>query len=81
MIPLYHLIFLEEYKCLSKGSLESIKEFRDYFFSEEVTYLRMYGSTKAPSLLPRYHIDYIVHKETVRQIFLDGYGIHLFDLK
>ena len=41
----------------------------------------MYGGTKAPSLLPRYATNYIVHKEVVRQLFLDGYGSHLFDLK
>ena len=55
-----------ECKFLSKGALESIKEFGDYFFSEEGTYLRMYGGTKAPSLLPKYATDYIVHKEAVR---------------
>ena len=81
LIPLYQLIFLEEYKCLSEGTRESIKEFEDYFFSEEGTYLRMYGGTKAPSFMHRYAIDYIVHKEVVRQIFLDSYGSHLFDLK
>ena len=41
----------------------------------------MYGGTKAPSLLPRYAIDYIVHKEAVRQPFMDGFGSQLFDLK
>ena len=41
----------------------------------------MYGGTKAPSLLPRYATYYIVHKESVRHIFLDGFGSHLFDLK
>ena len=61
--------------------MESIKEFGYYFFSGEGTYLRKYGGTKAPSLMPRYATDYIVHKEAVRQLFLDGYGIHLFDIK
>ena len=41
----------------------------------------MYGGTKSLSLLPKYATDYIVHKEAIRQIFLDGFGIHLFDLK
>ena len=41
----------------------------------------MYGGTKSPSLLPRYATDYIVHKEAVRQVFLDGFGNYLFDLK
>ena len=41
----------------------------------------MCRGTKAPSLLPNYAIDYIVHKEAVRHLFLDGFGSHLFDLK
>ena len=36
---LYKLIFLKEFPCLSEGSLESIKEYGDYFFIEEGTYL------------------------------------------
>ena len=51
------------------------------FFSEEGTYLRMYGGTKAPSLLPKYSIDYIVHRESVRQFFLDRFGSFMFDMK
>ena len=80
-MPLYQLVFLEECKCLSEGDLESIKEFGDYIFFEEGTYLRMYGGTKSSSLLPKYATYYIVHKEAVRQLFLDGFGSHLFDLK
>ena len=78
---MYQLIFLEECPCFSEGALESIKEYGDFFYSQEGTYLRMYGGIKAPSLLPRYAIDYIVHKEAVRQVFLDGFGNYLFDLK
>ena len=36
---------------------------------------------KAPSLLPKYVTDYIVHKEAVRQLFLNGFGSYLFDIK
>ena len=79
--PLYKLIFLEDCPCLSEGAVESIKEYGDYFFIEEGMYLRMYGGTKAPSLLPMYEIDYIVHKEAVTQVFLDGFGNYLFDIK
>ena len=42
--PIYRLIFLEYFPCLSKGAIESIKEYGDYFFTKEGTYLRMYGS-------------------------------------
>ena len=41
----------------------------------------MYGGTKAPSLLPKYATYYIVLKEVVRHLFLNGFGNHLFDLK
>ena len=41
----------------------------------------MYGGTKSPSLLPKYPIDYKVNKEAVRQVFLEGFGNYLFDLK
>ena len=80
-MPLYQLVLLEECKCLFEGALESIQEFGDYFFSEEGTYLRMYGGAKAPSLLQKYATYYIFHKEAMRQLLLDGCGSHLFDLK
>ena len=80
-MPLYQLIFLEECKCMSEDALEAIREYGDYFFSEEGTYLRMYGGIKAPSLLPKYDTNYSVHKEAVRQLFLDGFGSFLFDMK
>ena len=79
--PLYKFIFLEDCPCLSEGAVESIKEYGDYCFTEEGTHLRMYGGIKAPSLLLKYATDYIVHKEEVRKLFLDGFGNHLFDIK
>ena len=78
---MYKFLFLEDCPCLSEGSVESIKEYGDYFFTEEGMYLRMYGGTKAPSLLRKYATDYIVLKEEIRKVFLDGFGNHLFDIK
>ena len=43
--------------------------------------MRMYGGTKAPSLLPKYTTYYVAHKEAVRQLFLDGFESYLFDMK
>ena len=80
-MPLYQLIFLEECKFLSEGDRDIIMESGDYFISEEGTYLRMYEGTKSPSLLPKYATDYVVHKEAVRQLFLDGFGSYSFDMK
>ena len=41
----------------------------------------MYGEFKAPSLFPRYATDYIVHKEAIRQLYIDGVGNFIFDMK
>ena len=41
----------------------------------------MYGGTRAPSLLSKYATYYIVHKEVVRQFFLDGFENFIFDMK
>ena len=41
----------------------------------------MYGGTKSPSLLPKYVTDYIVHKEALRQLFLNEFRSFLFYMK
>ena len=48
---------------------------------EEGMYIRMYGFSRAPYLLPKYATDYVVHKEAVRQVYLDGVGSFLFEHK
>ena len=66
LIPLYELIFLEECNCMSEEALKVVSEYGDYFFPKEGLYLRMYGGSKAPSLLPINATDYVIHKEVVR---------------
>ena len=41
----------------------------------------MYGGSKTPHLLLKYAMDYIVHKEAVGQVFIDGIGHFLFQKK
>ena len=41
----------------------------------------MFGGSRAPSLLPKYATDYIIHKNVVRKVFLDGIGSFLFEHK
>ena len=48
LIALYELIFLKEPNCLFDDAMDAICEYGDYFFSQEGTYLRMYGGSKAP---------------------------------
>ena len=39
----------------------------------------MYGGSRAPSLLPKYATNYIIHKVAVRQLYIDGIGNFLFE--
>ena len=52
-----------------------------YYLTEEGLYLRMFGSSRTPSLLPKYATDYVIHKEIVRKIYIHGAGSFLFEQK
>ena len=66
---------------MSEEALQLIEDYADYYLTEDGLYFRMLGGSRAPSLLPKYATDYIVHKEAVRQVFLDGIGNFLFEHK
>ena len=80
-MPLYTLIFLTECNCMSEEAFKVIAEHGSYYLIEEGMYIRMYGFSRAPSLLPKYATDYVVYKEAVRQVYLDGVGSFLFEHK
>ena len=61
--------------------MQVIEEYADYYLTKDGLYFRMYGCYRAPSLLPKYATDYVVHKEAVRQVFVDGIGRFLFEHK
>ena len=63
------------------GGVQLIEECADYYLTKDGLYFRMFRGSRAPSLLPKYATDYIIHKEAVRQVFLDGIGIFLFKHK
>ena len=81
IMPLYTMIFLKECNCRSEEALKFIEEYADYYLTEDEMYIRMYGYSREPSLLPKYATDYVVHKEAARQVFLDGIGSFLFKHK
>ena len=81
IMPLYTLIFLTEWKCMFEEAFKVIEEHGSYYLTEEGMYIRMYGCSRAPSLLPKYATDYVVHKEAVRQVYLDGVGSLLIEHK
>ena len=80
-MPLYTLIFLTECNCMSEEAFKFIEEYGSYYLIEEGMYIRMYGGSRAPSLLPKYATDYVLHKEAVRQVYIDGVGSFLFEHK
>ena len=81
IMPLYTLIFLTECNCMSEEAFKVIQEFEDYYLMEDGLYVRMYGGSKAPSLLPKYATDDVLHKEVVRHLYIDGVRNFLFEHK
>ena len=51
---------------MSEEAFKVIEEHGSYYLTEEGMYIRMYGGSRAPSLLPKYATDYVLHKEAVR---------------
>ena len=80
-MPLYTLILLVECNCMSKEAMKVVQDNEHYYFTEEGLYLRMFGGLRAPSLLPKYAIDYVIHKEVVTQLYIDGVDNFLFEQK
>ena len=78
-MPLYTLYLLVECNCVLEEALKVVQKNGNYYLSEDGLYLRMYGGSRAPSLLPRYATDYVIHKEVVRQLYIDGVVNFLFE--
>ena len=66
---------------MSEEAFKVIEEYGDYYLTEEGMYIRMYIGSRAPSLLPKYATDYVLHKEAARQVYIDGVGSFLFKHK
>ena len=43
--------------------------------------MRMFGGLRAPSLLPKYATYFVIHKEVVTQLYIDGVDNFLFEQK
>ena len=59
---------------MSEEVLKVVQDNGHYYLTEDGLYLRMFGGSRAPSLLPRYATDYVIHKEAVRHLYIDGVG-------
>ena len=63
ILHVYTLIFLTECNCMSEEAFKFIEEHGSYYLTKEGMYIRMYGCSRAPSLLPKYATDYVVHNQ------------------
>ena len=66
---------------MSEEALKVVQDNGHYYLTEEGLYLRMFGGTRAPSLLPKYATYDVIHKKVVRQLYIDGVGNFLFEQK
>ena len=79
-MPLNTLIFLVECNCMSEeAAMKLVRDNGHYYLTKEGLYLRMFGGSRAPSLLPSYATNYLIHKEVVRHLYIDGVGNFLFE--
>ena len=61
--------------------MQVVEDYAEYYLTEDGMYFKMFGGLRASSLLPKYATDYIIHKEALRQVFIDGIGSFLFEHK
>ena len=80
-MPLYTLIFPIECNCMLEEAFKVIEEYGNYYLTAEGMYIRMYGVSREPSLLPKYATDYVLHTKVVRKVYIDGVGRFLFEHK
>ena len=66
---------------MSEEAFKVIEEYGDYYLTEQGLYIGIYGGSRAPSLLPKYSTDYVLHKEAARKVYIDGVGSLLFEHK
>ena len=66
---------------MSEEAFKFIEEHGSYYLTKEGMYIRMYGGSRETSLLPKYATNYVLHKEAVGQVYIDGVGSLLFEHK
>jgi hypothetical protein len=55
-----------------------VKRIGDWYLLEYGTYIRIYGATKAPHLLPKFFLDKLVLQDIAYQMVIHGVGATLY---
>jgi DNA segregation ATPase FtsK/SpoIIIE-like protein len=81
LISLFQLLFCARAPCMSEKAMEAISEIDDWFVLENETYIRIYGSTKPPHVLPKFVPDKLVLQEVAYHTLVHGVGASLSKYK
>jgi hypothetical protein len=60
MTPLFHLLLYSLALCMLEKPTQAISKVGDWYVLEKGIYIRFYGATKAPHLLPKFIPDKLV---------------------
>ena len=68
MLPMYQMIFNEKAPRVSKEANEDILPIARWFAEEKFTYIRVFGSSTFPHVLPYYVPDRLLAREIAYQL-------------
>lgn len=77
MAPMYTFIFCKPAQCMTEKAMQLISTIGDWYVTENGTYIRVFGATKAPHLLPKLIPDKLAIQEVAYQTLLRGVGASL----
>jgi hypothetical protein len=73
----HFIIFRKEFPRLSATAKKMISKVGHWYFEETSTYIRVFGATGAPHLLPVHVPDHLILGEICYQTILQGYNASL----
>ena len=71
---LYELTFYTKTPCMTNKAIAVIKRIGDWYLMDHGTYIKVYGATKSPHLLPQFVPDKLVLQEVAYQTIIHGVG-------
>jgi hypothetical protein len=74
---IYFIIFKKEFPRLSAAAKKMIAKVGHWYLDEHSTYIRVFGATRAPHLLPTHVPDWLVVGEICYHTILQGYNTTL----
>jgi len=73
----FELILGKPAPILSDEAMQVLSNIGDWYIEKDFTYIRIYGATAAPHLLPKFVLDRLVLREIAYQTILHGFNAFL----